>query len=126
MIRKWVAALRSGKYKQGQDQLRPTKDTFCCLGVLCDLHRKERGGRWTTLDGYWYSGAASVLPWKVTAWAGLPGDNPKVEGGGRLGFYNDSGKSFKEIADLIEREFLERPHVKHKREMIAKATEAAV
>ncbi len=35
--KRWVEALRSGQYKQGQKQLRPDADTFCCLGVLCDL-----------------------------------------------------------------------------------------
>lgn len=34
---KWLAALRSGKYKQGRNALRPTDDRFCCLGVLCDV-----------------------------------------------------------------------------------------
>lgn len=44
--REWVAALRSGKYKQGTNALRgylldPDEDnyesTHCCLGVLCDM-----------------------------------------------------------------------------------------
>lgn len=34
---KWVEALRSGKYKQGQGYLRKGNN-YCCLGVLCDLH----------------------------------------------------------------------------------------
>lgn len=35
---KWVAALRSGKYKQGKTWLHDLKqDTHCCLGVLCRL-----------------------------------------------------------------------------------------
>lgn len=37
---KWVAALRSGEYQQGQTRLKRTiGDTakYCCLGVLCDL-----------------------------------------------------------------------------------------
>lgn len=34
---KWIAALRSGQYKQGQKCLRTADDCFCCLGVLCDL-----------------------------------------------------------------------------------------
>ena len=34
---KWVAALRSGKYKQGIHCLRSASDEYCCLGVLCDL-----------------------------------------------------------------------------------------
>lgn len=39
----WVEALRSGQYKQGQEQLHkasPEGDRFCCLGVLCDLAKK--------------------------------------------------------------------------------------
>lgn len=35
---KWIAALRSNKYKQGAGQLRNCKDKFCCLGVLCDIN----------------------------------------------------------------------------------------
>ncbi len=34
---KWIAALESGKYKKGTSCLRSTGDTFCCLGVLCDI-----------------------------------------------------------------------------------------
>lgn len=31
---KWVAALRSGKYKQGQGSLRTSEGAHCCIGVL--------------------------------------------------------------------------------------------
>lgn len=35
-ITKWVNALRSGKFKQGKNQLQiDTK--FCCLGVACEI-----------------------------------------------------------------------------------------
>lgn len=34
---KWVEALRSGKYEQGEYQLRTEDDKFCCLGVLCEV-----------------------------------------------------------------------------------------
>jgi hypothetical protein len=34
---RWVAALRSGEYKQGKGALR-LNNKFCCLGVLCDLY----------------------------------------------------------------------------------------
>ena len=37
----WLAALKSGEYKQGKGRLRRDRsgeqDTYCCLGVLCDL-----------------------------------------------------------------------------------------
>lgn len=34
---KWVAALRSGEYKQGRRALRSVANEFCCLGVLCEV-----------------------------------------------------------------------------------------
>lgn len=34
---KWVAALRSGEYDQGIGRLRSHNDTYCRLGVLCDI-----------------------------------------------------------------------------------------
>ena len=38
----WVAALRSGKYKQGRKQLfSPMNDSYCCLGVLCDVQGRR-------------------------------------------------------------------------------------
>jgi hypothetical protein len=33
----WIAALRSGKYKQGRLFLRDSEDNYCCLGVLCEV-----------------------------------------------------------------------------------------
>lgn len=32
----WIPALESGEYAQGWGFLRTYKNTFCCLGVLCD------------------------------------------------------------------------------------------
>jgi hypothetical protein len=38
----WIKALRSEEYKQGQECLHnPSDNTFCCLGVLCDLYVKD-------------------------------------------------------------------------------------
>lgn len=34
--RKWIKALRSGRYEQGISRLR-TDDSYCCLGVACDI-----------------------------------------------------------------------------------------
>ena len=37
-LRNWIKALRSGDYKQGEGCLYNNKDdSFCCLGVACDL-----------------------------------------------------------------------------------------
>jgi len=40
---KWVAALRSGNYKQATNTLRSDEGAFCCLGVLLDISNK---GEW--------------------------------------------------------------------------------
>lgn len=47
MKRRWIRALRSGKYKQGHDRLRTEDNRFCCLGVVCDIVNPDgwRGGR---------------------------------------------------------------------------------
>lgn len=34
---KWVEALRSGKYQQGQGKLCTRDCKYCCLGVLCEV-----------------------------------------------------------------------------------------
>lgn len=44
--RKWIKALRSGRYKQGVKRLRGD-DKFCCLGVACDISGL---GSWIGLD----------------------------------------------------------------------------
>jgi hypothetical protein len=41
----WLAALRSGEYQQGKGQLN-CDNTYCCLGVACDIAVKEGMGRW--------------------------------------------------------------------------------
>lgn len=46
VLTKWLKALRSGKYKQGRGALcqidKKGNESFCCLGVLCDLYNKEQ------------------------------------------------------------------------------------
>lgn len=41
LARRWVEALRSGKYKQGRGVLRTSNNSFCCLGVLADVYNPE-------------------------------------------------------------------------------------
>lgn len=96
---KWVEALRSGEYKQTQGRLRDS-DSFCCLGVLCDLVQpkgwKRLGG---SESGYWQHGDAyAVLPLNIERSTKLT-----VEEGGMLALLNDSGKSFREIAKVIQK-----------------------
>jgi len=43
---RWIAALRSGEYKQGHHTLHSKDGCFCPLGVLCDLFAKEFDIKW--------------------------------------------------------------------------------
>lgn len=107
--RKWLEALRSGEYVQGRDRLLTPSadgDSFCCLGVLCELHAQETGGVWT---GQTYMHNRGALPRPVALWAGLDARDPIVSDM-KLSSHNDGTgllqhkpKSFRRIADLIEK-----------------------
>jgi hypothetical protein len=109
---KWLEALRSGKYKQGQAVLRTSADRFCCLGVLCDIVdpsgwgdvrvvETSLGGRDLDIEARPYRhGELSSdisLPTSVRALACLefPDINAVIT-------MNDSGKDFLDIACHIE------------------------
>jgi hypothetical protein len=109
---KWLEALRSGEYEQGRERLR-SGDKFCCLGVLCEIYRKDMdNGEWRTYDKddiLFQTGATSkfgTLPRVVINWSELPDDNPNVTHDGMvntLASLNDNGESFETIADVIEK-----------------------
>ena len=108
--KQWVAELRSGKYKQGQGALRTSSNHFCCLGVLCDISYPE--GWWKEFDEYdhysfellksddetnYYS-EDEMPPEALIREVGLDYEDAKG-----LAKMNDSGDSFDEIADEIEK-----------------------
>lgn len=101
IAKKWVKALRSGKYKKGIGQLKNKKDEYCCLGVLCDLSGKP----WNGLDG--------LPPKDIDVWAGFKSRSynfskkykVKHSKSEELTFLNDQGLSFKQIANLIENNY---------------------
>ena len=104
---KWIQALESGDYPQGKGKLRAAEG-FCCLGVLCDLFKKETGkGKWErtrykhkmfSVDGH---RSAVVLPLDVMYWAGLLTIEGELTNKGSLVGMNDRGKTFQEIAKVI-------------------------
>ncbi len=108
--KKWIAALRSGDYVQGKKRLRTNKDgktSFCCLGVLCNLHAQahpEIAAKQTSPAKYLHSD--QVLPQAVQDWARLTspvGEFLKIgEFYRSLAYHNDDGRTFAEIADAIE------------------------
>lgn len=118
---KWLEALRSGKYHQAVGQLKTTYGSFCCLGVLCDLHAKETGGKWdmeVSAEPYGqykpaYCGKYGNLPESVREWADLqtlplvPDFNKDGEADLiSIAAINDrgplTGHDFAHIADVIE------------------------
>lgn len=115
---KWLAALRSGEYAQGRSALR-VNDTFCCLGVLCDVVHKETGlGEWTQREflldpdtkvfAVEDSRELHYLPMKVQEVTELFMSNPFFTMDGtpdHLSHMNDQGKTFEEIANVIEEHF---------------------
>ena len=111
---KWLEALRSGKYKQGTGKLRSTDDTFCCLGVLCDIAEQEgvvaaeRNEELLEefpdlhLDWY-YDDTDTELPLSVVDWAGLSSRNPMLGADSCIELNDELEKTFPEIADEIEK-----------------------
>jgi hypothetical protein len=103
VMKQWTEALRSGKYKQGKRWLHQPepKNEFCCLGVLCDISELSTWSIYGT-----YACSSVSLPSPVKEWAGLKTNegnfNNRWERYWSLTYLNDSGKSFEEIADIIE------------------------
>ncbi len=100
---KWVAALRSGNYEQASGVLYDGKG-YCCLGVLCDVMGLKPEQHDTNFSSeYTFGDESGVLPPAVMEKAGI-----RFANGGyayarkALSHDNDRGKSFNEIADIIE------------------------
>jgi len=120
ILKQWLAALRSGDYKKGHGDLR-RDDSYCCLGVLCELaveaEATARGGtdtyRYGTVSG---GTSACDIPTSVAVWAGLPRFARDIpirfpKGSVRdISQYNDdrtAHNDFNKIADILEWELSE-------------------
>jgi hypothetical protein len=88
MVRKWVKALRSGKYKKARGGLK-VEGGYCCLGVL------------NKVCGLGDSGHRPCLSIPVSEKIGL-GVNEQCH----LIEMNDGKRSFNYIANYLERKFL--------------------
>lgn len=113
---KWVSALLSSEYEQGRGCLRSRGNKFCCLGVLCDIYVKEhKDAEWKTFNtsNSTLLNQTALLPRKVADWAEIPLDLNSNSYQDRISLkdkktltsfavYNDSGRSFAEIAQIIE------------------------
>jgi hypothetical protein len=99
-LKKWIAALRSGRYKQAKGFLNTDNGYYCCLGIGCELFIDEEQKRRNTIGNLF---------------GRLPCDQPKspewlinfdhyffIKTGEYISNYNDRGETFNEIADMIE------------------------
>ncbi len=120
----WAADLESGDYAKCTGALcRPGKghDSFCCLGLLCNIFAEQQGGE----EGFdekigkdgsslrapclTFDGEKGILPRRVREWAGLESANPAImhEGQKRClatlndGTFGAEKLNFKEIAVKI-------------------------
>lgn len=93
--KKWLKALRSGKYAQGATALRDGT-RYCCLGVACHI----AGATGIKDKGYIENGAKSKIKSinKVPKLLHGEADVPNV-----LAHLNDTGNTFEQIADVIEK-----------------------
>lgn len=102
---KWLEALRSGQYQQVKGVLRHSDSAnsqgYCCLGVLCDIYSKETATPWV---GDSFLGHTCVLPLEIIKRCDI-----SINQFGGLGLLqdslsqmNDHGKTFNDIADVIE------------------------
>lgn len=124
-----VDALRSGDFEQGQNMLRTKDDTYCCLGVACEVARLNGIGiEWEPKPGgcecegcqesrWKFNGSNEALGETVADWYGFEHDGRLANDVqiGHDGFGNsvtmirandDLGWSFIEIADAVEAKFL--------------------
>lgn len=92
-LMEWAGTLRSGKYQQCQEQL-TDGEGFCCLGVFADMHGIEiPRPNWGSADGDMdvngptYNTIKKQIPYFV------------YDRGISM---NDEGKTFEEIADMID------------------------
>lgn len=97
---KWLAALRSGEYKQGTGKMfDPRTNSYCCLGLaghVCGIPDEK------ILGGYFLEeNAPKEYPPQliVQQYSKIPFQTGLGE---ILYGMNDSGKTFSEIADYIE------------------------
>ncbi len=105
---KWIEALESGNFKQGQYRLVSTEDEYCCLGVACEVLGAERkGGGYVDGNSPCRTGG---LPQQVLRELGMKSDMGStierftindVEVSGLVSANDAAGASLKQIAEIL-------------------------
>ena len=112
--RRLVEALRSGEFSQATDYLRVIgvdgSASYCCLGVACEIYRRETGlGHWddVAFHASEHDSNNGILPHAVQEYFGFTDAGSTFAQDGeltQLTILNDAGYSFEQIADVIESE----------------------
>ncbi len=97
---KWLEALRGGNYVQASGILNDGNGGFCCLGVLHDV----TGGNWHTNK---YGDFSTGSRKRQNSNSAMLEGSVFLQGldvvlADQLAKLNDNGRTFKEIADVIE------------------------
>jgi len=111
LMKRWIAALRSGEYKQGRGQL-VDNGKYCCLGVLCDISKKQFKLKihsdYVEANKLNFTG---LLPDNLEYYLGL---NKDIDSNGNIRSFSDylvelndrKNSQFKTIANYIEKNIL--------------------
>lgn len=99
--KKWISALRSGKYPQGTHRLN-RQGKYCCLGVACEVAgiKPELS---TTEGTFSYNCSTASAPESLLKY-GIDSCGTLQNVDKTLMELNDKGSTFEELADLIEAE----------------------
>jgi hypothetical protein len=130
-----LSALESGRYPQGTGCIHLDNDSYCCLGVFCDVYRIVTGrGRWATGKGEYgptidfiaeegedaetpeRRRSANYLPDAVREWYGFAANDPVIQrtdddwdeiprSATTASEGNDQGWDFDRIAALFRQEY---------------------
>lgn len=94
-LREWVAALRSGKYKKGKNQLATRTPagsmTYCCFGVAAEISPHA----FSEDDGH--------LTRSIEEW--LVGGPRWIDQSRYVNMNDEDDRTFEEIADQIEKDY---------------------
>lgn len=110
--KKWVNALRSGKYKQTKQVLK-NHEGYCCLGVACDIFPQRKLNE----DEAGYASLGALCSYEKLGIKGMFGELTKdmyliepspshIGVRPSLANMNDNGYTFDEIADIIQIEYI--------------------
>ena len=103
----WIKALLSGEYRKCKGQLKHNKNTYCVMGVLCDLYvKKHPKQKWikSSWGSYTLMDDGGFAPAAVKKWARLKSIDVNYRGRTLLiSTVNDMYKiNFKQMAKLVK------------------------